>query len=420
MKYSAIPEGSGLPRLPIPARAPVSRARRLVLAAILYRISPRKNGFISQREIQGMLNRAGRSPIQNHIHALRTNQFLSRSFTKRAPTLADEYRPGKRLRKEHLAEWKELTKQLFGRAGICKGLFTRPAFGTRFLGLNGMLVIGTLKSSRRPLTVAEVHRYLAFLIGDEGTVRNRLKRAQTYGLVKQNGRFWSLAPRFEHQLKKYEENFGAASRRERIKAQHKGERQKNKRRLIGCKLTLSEEAQLRKHGRCVRCRKTNAECLKQEHANLTIEHFPPRAWTKHWGLPDHLFFHFLICPSENSKYGGYLTGSRPDSLDKFIRLSVRSESDIHKIVKANLEFSLAKFYRQLDSGQRAQAKATARKAVSLWRSTIHDAHFGLTTTLDGTPIDISGQKKEKQQRRQAKKQTVRSRRVLSTKQISQT
>ena len=412
MEFSEVPKGSGLPKLPIPARAPKTTARRFILAAILHHIQSRPTGFISQREIQELLNRGGRSPIQDHLYALRNSYFLSRTIAKKALTRADEYRPGRVLKHEYFAEWNELTQKLFGGAGICKGLFTRPAFGTGFLSPTGMLVIGALRHSNRPLTVAEIHRYLKFFISDDGTVRGRLKKSLEYGLVEKDGPYWSLASQFDNRLKRYEKDFGAASRQQRVKAQHKGERQRNKSRLLGCTITPSEEDQMRKNGKCIRCKKTNTQCQKAENANLTIEHFPPRAWTKDWELPDHLYFHFLICPSENSKYGGHITGSKPKELDKFIRLWVRGKSDIHKIVAADIEISLQKFYRYLDSGNLTKAKEVAAKTASLWRGLIHNTRHSLTTTLDGIPIDVSGLKKEKQLKRQSKKQTIRSRHIF--------
>jgi len=412
MEYSEVPKESGLSKLPIPARAPKSTARRFVLSSVLYRIQSRRTGFISQREIQEMLNRAGRSPVQEHLYALRTSQFLSRTITRKSLTEADEYRPGRVLQHEHLAEWKELTRKLFGRAGICKGLLGLPAFGTGFLGPTGMLVIGTLCHSKRPLKVSEIHRYLKFFISDEGTVRSRLKKSLEHGLVEKDGSYWSLAQKFENRLTRYEKDFGAASRKERVEAQHKGERQTNNRRLLGCTITTSQENKLREDGKCIRCGKTNAECQTDEKADLTLEHFPPRAWQKHWEIPDHLHFHFLICPSGNSKYGGYITGLKAKELDKFIRVSVRSKSDIENIVQATIAVEIRKFYRHLGEGNRNEAKKAAAKAASLWRGLIHDTRHSLTTTLDGIPIDVSGLKKEKQLKRQSKKQTIRSRHIF--------
>ena len=166
---------------------------------------------------------------------------------------------------------------------------------------------------------------------------------------------------------------------------------------------------MREDGKCIRCKKKNDECQKAENAKLTLEHFPPRTWQKHWGIPDNHHFHFLICPSGNSTYGGYLTGVKPKELDKFIRVSVRSKSDIENIVQATIEVEIRKFYRHLDSGNRNEAKKAAAKAASLWRGLIHDTLHSFTTTLDGTPLDVSGRKKAKQLKRESKGQKFRSR-----------
>ena len=302
-----------------------------------------------------------------------------------------------------------LARRLFGPSGICKGLLHRPAFGTGFLGHNGMFVLGTLRRSRRPLSVAEIHRYLSFLIGDEGTVRSRLKLAQKFGLVEKVGSLWSIAAKFDELLSEYEKRYGPASRRERVKVRHRREREDNKRRLLGCTLTPQQEVELRERATCIRCRRTNEECLSAESANLTIEHFPPRTWLKQWGIPDHLHFHFLICPSENAKYGGYITGSHPPQLDKFIRVAVRTTDDIKTIAKAKIEVELRRFYRQIDNGDKKAAKLSGTRAASMWNGLINDPRVGLIVDLNGTLLDVTGSKTARAQRRHERGQSVRTR-----------
>jgi hypothetical protein len=272
-----------------------------------------------------------------------------------------------------------------------------------------MLVLGTLRRSRRPLSVTEIHRYLSFLIGDEGTVRSRLKLAHKHSLVNKTGPRWSIAPTFHALLGAYETKYGPASRQERLKVRHQREREDNKKRLLGCILTSEQEQELRKNGKCVRCRRTNDECLSAESANLTIEHFPPRRWLKYWGLPDHLHFHFLICPSGNSKYGGYMTGSRPPRLDKFIRVALRATADIDSIVKAKIEVELRRFYRHIDTGDKKAAKLVGAKAASLWNGLIHDPRAALVSDLDGLHLDIVGSAAAKARRRREQGQILRTR-----------
>jgi len=377
------------------------------LLLLLHLIRSRPTGFVSQREIQAALNRAGQDPVQTHLYSLRTGRFLARKAARRGLPGADEYRPGARLNQ---AEWEMLARRLFGPSGICKGLLHRPAFGTGFLGHNGMLVLGALRRSRRPLTVAELHRYLSVLIGDEGTVRSRLKLAHKHGLVDKTGPHWSITARFDELLNKYEELYGAASRQARLRVRHNREREKNKRRLLGCSLTPEQEVELRDSGTCVRCGRTNVDCLSAESANLTIEHFPPRNWLKHWGLPDHEHFHFLICPSENSKYGGYITGGTPPPLDKFIRVGLRTTEDINAIARAKIDVEIRRFYRHIDNGDKKAARLAGAKATSLWNGIVHDTRAVLAVDLDGVSLDISGSRARKAQRRHERGLTKRTRR----------
>ncbi len=406
VQYGVVPPGSGLPKLPIPAKAPEKAVQKVILLLVLHLIRSRPTGFVSQREIQAVLNRAGRDPIQTHLHSLRIGRFLARKAGRKGLPGADEYRPGARLNQE---EWEMLARRLFGPSGICKGLLHRPAFGTGFLGHNGMFVLGALRRSRRPLSVAEIHRYLSFLIGDEGTVRSRLKLAQKFGLVEKIGSLWSIAAKFDELLREYEKRYGPASRRERVKVRHRREREDNKKRLLGCTLTPQQEVELRERATCIRCRRTNEECINAESANLTIEHFPPRTWLKHWGIPDHLHFHFLICPSENAKYGGYITGSHPPQLDKFIRVAVRTTDDIETIVKAKIEIEVRRFYRHIDNGDKKAAELSGTRTASLWYGLIHETRAALVTDLDGNVQDITSSRAKKNQRRRQRGQTSRTR-----------
>jgi hypothetical protein len=100
---------------------------------------------------------------------------------------------------------------------------------------------------------------------------------------------------------------------------------------------------------------------------------------------------------------------KPKELDKLIRISVRSESDIDNIVRGKIGVEIRRFYRHLDSGNRTEAKKAAAKAASLWRGLIHEISRSFTTNLDGIPLDIAGRKKEKQQKRESKGLTRQSR-----------
>ena len=59
VQYGVVPPGSGPPKLPIPAKAPEKAVQKVVLLLVLHLIRSRPTGFVSQREIQAALNRAG-------------------------------------------------------------------------------------------------------------------------------------------------------------------------------------------------------------------------------------------------------------------------------------------------------------------------------------------------------------------------
>lgn len=83
-------------------------------------------------------------------------------------------------------------------------------------------------------------------------------------------------------LTTYEETFGSASRKNRTTHRHRIERAKHAILLRNGVLTPEQEEKLREEG-CIRCRRSNEDCLAREGAQLTIEHFPPQRWLKHWG-----------------------------------------------------------------------------------------------------------------------------------------
>ncbi len=370
-----------------PSRAPKSGAQRFFLAVVLHIISGRSTRHVSQRELQERLNRAGRDPIKTHLHDLRTGRYLKRLGARRSYTDADRYAVGSHLTGVHKAQWVQLADRLFGKSGICKGLLGRAAFGTGFLGANGMLVLGALRRSRRPLTVGELHHYLDFFIASEQTIRARLKAMEVRGLVTHDGPRWAAHPDVMARLTTYEESFGSASRKNRTTHRHRIERAKHAILLRNGVLTPEQEEKLREEG-CIRCRRSNEDCLAREGAQLTIEHFPPQRWLKHWGLDDHPHFIWAICPSGNSHYGGKITGVRPPALDKSIRIVLRDREALQTIIGAKLEVELRRLYRHLDVGDKRAAALAAKRAASLWRALVLETWRADVTDFHGKKIDV--------------------------------
>jgi hypothetical protein len=388
MTIGGVPADSGLPRLRIPVQSPKSRGRRLILAVVLHVISGRRSGYVSQRELQARLNRAGRDSVQNHLYSLRTERFLRRVSRRRSLTEADSYALGSRLSSTGKAEWSTLANQLFGKAGFCRTLLGRPAFGTGFLGLNSMLIIGVLRRSKCSLTVRELHQYLEFFISAEKTVRSRLLELERHQLVIRHGSQWELNDDALKRLVKYEESSGASARAGRVSSHHRRERDSFSIRLRKGVLTSKQEDDLRDRG-CIRCRRTNDECIDREGLRLTIEHFPPKEWLKQWGLNDHPHFNWAICPSENSFYGGHLARVPVPALDEEIRMTVRGTRDAGRIAIAKLEVELRRFYRSIDTGRPLAAAQAAKRAASLWRALLLEVGRAELSDFKGRRIAVS-------------------------------
>jgi hypothetical protein len=387
--FSDIPPGSSLPQLPIPQKAPDSRPLRHLLSTVLFFASQRLDGHISQREILQYLNRASRAPIHEKLFTLRQEGFLTRINRRKDLTDADRYKAGKKLTGVHGQAWHELILNLYGKNGICKDLLGHPAFGTGFLNQNGMLIIGALIHSVIPLSVKNLHSYLSFFIGDENTIRNRLKLAEKHGLVIQNSSTWSIAPRFQKALDKYSREYGPDNRRIRTDLRTQVEREEYAIHLRYGKITQKEQDELRTSG-CIRCGKTNQQHIADTGKQLQMEHFPPKKWLKTWGYTDHIDFNWAICSKCNNNYSQYIKRRPAPTLDKFIRTSFVADADISRTVLASLETAIQKFYRHIDGKRYGEASKIALHAFHLWASTIPqnvNSHAKTAVHLLITPLN---------------------------------
>lgn len=365
------PKNSGLPRLITPDRRPSEHFRRFLFAVALHIASGRPSNHVSQRELVLFLNRSSRTPIGKHLHELRLDGFLRRDghTKKRKLTDADTYFPGRGLSQDDVSAWYGLTNQLFGRNGLCKGLVGRPAFGTRLLGTNGLLVISTLRKSKIMLTVREIQTFLKFFISSETTIRSVLAKAKSAGLVEQIGTKWQVASDFEVVLARYELDSMARQRRERICYQYDQERQRFAMALYGHVLTPTQARVLRANG-CIRCGKSNGACKKIHGKQLSIEHFPPKKWLKAWNTPDHIDFAWAICPPANSRYGFHIRKMPTPKLPTSVRLNLAKPEDFERVVLAKLQVSVRGFYRALDRRDRTRAAHFATSASSLWLAVV--------------------------------------------------
>lgn len=356
--------GTGLPPLPEPAKSPTGTIQRQILVVVLHLASQRARSFVSQREIQQILNRSGRDPIVGHLHSLRVEGFLKRPI-RVSPTNADTYLLGNKLKSTTRVQWRHLSAALFRPNGLCDGLLGRPAFGTQLLGFNGMLVLSALRRAGHPLTVSELHGYLGFFIKAESTLRTQLARLAKNGLATQEGPRWQIAADWGQQLGEYESRSLAIDRSKRIGDRVSHDRRRFALSLHGSPLTAEQMNALKSAG-CVYCRKTNEQCRQVHGKDLTIEHFPPESWLRIWGISDNVDLNWAICPPENSKFGRKIRSVSPPPLNKVKRISVSPHANLAKLALAKLEVAVQQFYRELLGGRRDSAARIAAEAVTIW------------------------------------------------------
>ena len=185
-----IPTASGLPRLPLPTTLPDRPSLRFLLVLVVWEISTRADGALSRRELQENLNRVCGKSVSASLRRLVNGRWLS----IRKETIGRQshrYELGARLslKAEAASCWRDLAEKMFGGNGLVFGLNDGASFGHRFLGINGMLVLGVLRGSRRPLTVSEVASYLQMFMARQ-TVDNRLKKLNKNKLVVETDDGW--------------------------------------------------------------------------------------------------------------------------------------------------------------------------------------------------------------------------------------
>ncbi len=329
---------------------------------------------MSRREAQEDFNRSGGGIVSEHLKALVTDKWLVRS-EESTRIYAHEYIPGRQLtsNKTKLKIWQQLADQLFSANGLLIGLSGRSAFGTNFLGLNRMLIIGVLQRSKRPLSVPEIYQYIGFFMSIS-SVYGLFKRLEQNEIAVKVAKKWTLTSDFDRKLWEYERDVGALKRSVKIKRRNESERGELSIRLKGGQLTHAEETAIKKDG-CVRCRTLEGK--------LQIEHFPPR----HWGGKDHPDIALAICPQDNNRYSNKIKKYPAPELAKFVHIGIREGDDIRLFVLAKLDRNIHRFYKAFDEKRDDDAQRIVSETFSLWKATIEGTiPLRVTKLRDGKQV----------------------------------
>ena len=376
MDYVSVPNGSGLPRLPLPTKCPEKPPLRFLLVLALWLINSRADGGLSRRELQEDLSRVGGEAVSANLKKLVNGKWLS-VRKKATGNQAQRYGLGTKLTlKEDVSCWRDLAKKLFGGNGLVFGLLDNSSFGHRYLGINGMLVLGTLKNSRRALTVPEIAAYLQMFMIRQ-TVTNKLKKLSQKDLVVETPEGWFVVPKLREALSKYETGSGASARQANIKRTIKIERQNRDIRLKKGVLTREQEAEILAQG-CFNCHTTTGP--------LELEHFPP----KHWGGRDHIDLVSCLCWKCNNKYSHQIKTLPAPKLDKSVRITLDEKAFVPTVVFAILEYNARRFYRALNEKRTEDARQLAKQVLEIWCALIERTiPCHLIRTVNGKPIKIT-------------------------------
>jgi len=350
---SIIPQDSGLPLLQIPSNYPDNPFQRILLSWIVAELDRRVDGHLSRREVQGVFNRSGGDIVSEHLRELVADEWIQIRKPSKGMS-ANHYTYGKRLKPKSVnsASARHLASTLFGKNGLLTPLMSSPAIGTNFLGTNGLLIVGVLKRSSRKLRPLEIFKYAPMFMV-RSTIDNRLKKLLQAGLVKKEGKHWSIVTDFELALTKYEAKSGAIARFVRNQNIFEVEREKLGLFVKNGKLTHAEVTQLKKDA-CICCGKKGGA--------MEVEHFPP----KHWGGFDHIDLCWGIHKKCNNRYSSKIKKYQLPTLDKSVQITLDENTDIRQIVVAVLEASIKRFYRAFDEGRDDEAVRVAAHAASIW------------------------------------------------------
>ena len=377
MDYVGVPRGSGLPRLPLPTNTPVRPPLRFLLVLVLWIISHRADGGLSRRELQEDLNRVGGEAVSANLKKLVNGKWLS--IRKKATgKQSHRYKLGMKLTMKAGAEtcWRELATKLFDKNGLVFGLIDNSSFGHRFLGINGMLVLGTLKSSRRPLTVSEIAVYLQMFMSRQ-TINNRLKKLSQNDLVVETSEGWSVVSTLREMLSKYEPESGALAKKANIERTIKIERQNRDIRLEKGVLTREQKEEILAQG-CFNCHTTTGR--------LELEHFPP----KRWGGRDHFDLVLCLCWKCNNKYSHQIKTLPALELDKFIRITLDEKAFVPTVVVAILEYNAHRFYRALNENRIEDARQISYQTLNIWCALIEGTiSCRVTRAVKGKPTKVT-------------------------------
>ena len=195
--------------------------------------------------------------------------------------------------------WVILGEEMFGNDGILNGLFARPSFAYRGIGVLGSIVIGFVRRFG-PVTEGEILQGV-FPLATKQNVKKHIAELADFGLLQLDDGAYVTSSDIEEQLIAYENSSGLTLRASSNEIQFGRQQAVFHEFVTGSSYLKSLKDSIRRLP-CIYCGKPAHPGL------MTIEHFPP----KHWGGTDNTSLILPSCRRHNSQLGRMIRGS--DSL----------------------------------------------------------------------------------------------------------
>jgi hypothetical protein len=345
----------------------------VLVAFVVYRSRDDGDAEISQRFLQMMFNRSARGAAARLLKRLCGDGWLevTRPHSK---SIATRYSPGPRISDDDDKDkWVALGERLFGPEGSLGTFRATPSIKHGYLGVSGLLVIGTLMGEG-PVHKSVLMKALQPIISSSalrrcpGGVFDRLIRSEVL-VVSEEG-VLSVPDDIRERIRRYEAESGVQEKVQRLHEQIRSEQQKNNRLVLGSEL-LQAFRKFLKGLPCSVCRQM------PEASDSEVDHCPP----VHLGGFDAIGRLFPICRSCNNSMSGFVKRMKiPEDPDggQIQTIFTDNPDDLQRFVQDLADFRYLDLLLAFEDDDPARAARGVAATDPLWKA-VHG--FGSQVTV---------------------------------------
>ncbi len=327
---------------------------------------------MSQRYLQMMFNRSARGAAARLLKRLCFDGWLEVTRPHSRIT-ATRYKPGPRISADDKDKWAALGERLFGPEGSLGTFRAAPAIKHGYLGVSGLLVIGTLMTEG-PIHKSVLMKALQPVISSSalrrcpGGVFDRLIRSEV--LVESEDDLLFVPDDIKERIGRYEAESGVREKVQCLHEQIRSQRQKNNRLVLGSEL-LQAFRKFLKGLPCSACRRV------PEASDGEVEHYPPVGL----GGFDAIGRLFPICRACNNSMSDFVKRMKsPEEPDggQIQVIYADDADDLHRFVQDLADFRYLDLLLAFEDDDPERAARGAAATDPLWKA-VHG--FGSQVTV---------------------------------------